>query len=191
MVFQVQYGFFVLVLAQPLLLPSMIENSQQRKIYYFQIQLLISVVIAMMIVFGWHVVLQRNINLSRKKINNLQSQLAIVTKQVASNKKLIQQQQRLQQVGGQMTNLVRQQNIISQGLKALHQGGMASLYITQLLIGNNEMRITGKTKTMADLAGLINKINHAYPAAKYAVIQKITKQDDDYNFTLVWAYRRR
>jgi len=169
------------------LLPWRAE-SRLKRIYYFKIQMVIFLVVAGLILLSWHMFLQQKINLATKQTKYLQQQLDLVEKQMRDNGVIKQQQELKQQAINQAIKLEQQQAKFIQIFEAVHQGVSTNLHLTQLLVNDHEVKIIGQAKLLSDLKQLITKLSQIKGGA-IPSIQKVSRQNNGYEFVLLWLYR--
>lgn len=160
------------------LLPWRIE-LQLKKIFYFKLQLLVTLAVAVSILILWHVKLQQKINVDTKKINFLQLQQKRIIERKQDENKLQQQQQALNHI----KELEQQQLKFVRFFESMHQALPANIYFEQLSIKNYRAKITGRSKTIAELKLLITKFIQA-KGAVVPIVQKIRHKSDSYDFVL-------
>ncbi|HBY55807.1 MAG TPA: hypothetical protein DEG23_03215 [Coxiellaceae bacterium] len=168
------------------LLPWRVE-LQFKKIYYFKMQMAIFLVAAGSILLLWHVFLEQKINRTTKQANQLQKQLDLAAKQIQDGSKLKQQKDMGHQVANQTLSLEQKQIEFIQIFNAIHQGMLANLYITQLSIKDHEVKIMGQVKLLSDLNQFNTKL-FQIKSGSMPIIQKISRQNDCYDFVLLWPY---
>lgn len=142
------------------------------------------------ILLSWHMVLRQKINAAAKHNKHLQQELNTLITQVRNHVDLKKQQRVGQQSASYIASLEQKRTNLVQIFEILNQGVSGSVYFTQLLIKNGEVRIIGQTKSMFDLKQLITKLAAAKYGESAPSIQKITKQNDGYGFVLLWLYKR-
>jgi len=91
------------------------------------------------------------------------------------------------QVANQTLSLEQKQIEFIQIFNAIHQGMLANLYITQLSIKDHEVKIMGQVKLLSDLNQFNTKL-FQIKSGSMPIIQKISRQNDCYDFVLLWPY---
>lgn len=131
----------------------------------------------------WHFILWRQINVIEKQIDHIQQNLRLLEKKAPIKNNAKHQQQ--QQVINRITNLEQERIGFVSFFEKLHQGVVANTQLTQLMIKNNDIKIFGKASSMFGVVELLKIFskNNAKP-----VLQKITRQDDDYDFVMLLCF---
>jgi Tfp pilus assembly protein PilN len=138
--------------------------------------------IAMMVLFLWHMVLRHRFDIETKQEKFLQQQLVSLEK-LAQEKNKEEQQQNEQSVTKKVAELEKKQKNLVRFFEGLHRGMSASLKLTRLLIKNEGISLFGKADTVFGVGYLAKSFSHE-KNCESSVIQKIRKQDEDYEFVL-------
>ncbi len=151
-----------------------------------RVQALICLMVALGVIFFWHLALCQKIAVATKSSHYLQQQLQELGVKNREHDKTKNQTQIAKEkefasfvaaLESKRTNLVRV-------FTALHQGVTSSLYLTQLLLKGGEVKLFGQVGLLADLAPLITSFTTIKDGSGASSIQKITKQDGGYYFAL-------
>lgn len=150
----------------------------------FKNQVLIIFVIAVLILSLWHALLERQINIVRKQTNHLQQQLFLFKELPRNTSKAKHQQQLLQQTIDKIINLEMQRVELVRVFENLHHGIITGTHLTQLLIKNGGIRLSGKAESIAGVTHLIKNITQMNCYGSIPSVQKISNQNEGYDFTL-------
>lgn len=148
--------------------------------YYCKKQIGVVFGIGVFILSLWHGVLWQQINIVIKQTGYLRQQQFLLEQNESDTK---QQQQKLQQVMSKIINLEQQQLWLIQVFENLHCGNPPNSQLTQLAIKGDGVKLFGKTDAMFGITQLLKtfaQIKNCSPP----LVEKITRQGDDYNFIL-------
>lgn len=159
------------------------ENLRCKNIFYFKLLLLVFVAAAALILLLWHAKLKQKINSTAKQAHSLQLQQKQIAKQLQAVAQLQQQQQQWQQAANYMKGLGHERVKFVQLFGILHQALPSNLYLEQLLIKQQGVKIMGRTQTLADLKQFIANIAQVRGGV-IPTIQKISRQNYGYDFVL-------
>ena len=155
-------------------------------LYDFKVQVPVFLVMAGIILFLWHMVLHQRIDAEIKHGNYLQQELQKVIAKI--DEKIKTSSNPRADKEKEITNLVatlgKKRASFVQVFMALHQGMSDGLYFTQILIKNGEVKLIGQARSMANLMRLITSFTAAKYGSRTPAIQKITRQEGGYGFSL-------
>jgi Tfp pilus assembly protein PilN len=124
----------------------------------------------------WYMVIHWRINTATKQINSLQQQYNILKRQVALLKP--------PKAAKIIADLERRRFLLVQFFNCLQDNPEKNIYLTQLIIKKSDIKLFGGAESMAGVAVLINNLNKY---SHVAVLEKITRQDEGYGFTILLA----
>jgi Tfp pilus assembly protein PilN len=157
-------------------------------VYLSQLKVLVtcSVGMSLIILVVWHVFLAQKNAEEIKRKDCLQKELQLLETKIATNVNIKEKSQLDQEkaTSGFEAVLEKKRQGLVKVFMALHQGTTSSLYFTQVSIKNDGVRLSGLTGSLSGLVPLISSFAVPQHDARKAVIQKITKEDGGYGFSL-------
>jgi Tfp pilus assembly protein PilN len=149
----------------------------------FKKHLFVVFVVVIFVLSFWHIALWRQINIERKQNGPLRQQLILLEQQLKDENKLKEQQQKQQQATSKIIKLEGQQLKLAQVFENLHRGMAANTQLTQVVIKKDSVKLSGKAETMFGVTHLIKTFAQAKNCS-VPLVQKISQQDDEYDFVL-------
>ena len=132
----------------------------------------------------WHLVLWRQINIVIKQTTHVRQQLSLLERRSQDENGGKQEQQKLQQVANRIINLEQRRSGLIQIFENLHRSVAANSQLTQLVIKSDGVKLFGKTDSMFGITQLVK----SFAQTKYCampLVQKISRQDEEYNFVVL------
>lgn len=123
-----------------------------------------------------HFMLLHRINDATKRVQYLRQQLALLN--------ISKPQQQLFTMFNKITELEQTRVRLIQNFENLHRGITINTQLNQLIMKKNEMKLFGKAEAMPGITLLLKAFANNRP-----IIQKINRQDDEYDFILSLEYR--
>jgi Tfp pilus assembly protein PilN len=154
---------------------------------HFKLQLLVVLTTIFLILFIWHMGLQKKNNDLEGRIIYLEKKSAKLSSEFASSDGS-QEQITINSVLNQMEGFKKRGDEFMQILQVILQGVFKGTYLTQLLINNGEIKIVGQIRSISRLAVFIKRLDGVRWSDRPA-IQKLDRKEGWYDFTLSWLYR--
>ncbi|MBU0744669.1 MAG: hypothetical protein KKE11_04810 [Gammaproteobacteria bacterium] len=159
---------------------SCCREKPHTKYSYLKISQIIFFGIVGVVLLLWHMGLEQKNSVALKQINNLQQELEVLSKQDQSGSRLKKREQRM---GADVINLEKKRYRLVKVIKAMQVGVMRNLSLTEVIIKNDAIKITGQTRSISDLERLMVKIIES-KCGNEPVIQKVNRKLDGYSFVL-------
>lgn len=163
------------------------EELRCRQLGILKKQLLSVITAVLVVLLLWHIILGQQCVAIMKQIKVLQGKEKLITvKAQTISIDLPQLQQSSQRTINKAADLEKQQTKLIQFFTRLPQGMAHNLYLTQLLIKNQEIQLIGMTESMYGITQLVKNFLPEQVTGKQ-LLQKILKKDEGYEFILSFS----
>ena len=153
------------------------KELRLKKERYFRMQVLAVLLVVTIILTLWHLVLWRQVDNRVKQTRYMQQQLLLLEQQLQNEDDTGKQQKQAQQSIDRIIKLEQQRVRLMQVFENLHRGITTGVQLTRLIIKKDDNKLFGKADSIFGITQLIKSLSQAK-------VQKISRQDDEYNFAL-------
>lgn len=146
----------------------------------FRIQVLTAVGVAVIILLLWHMAIWRQVDLRTKQIQYLQHQLYLPKTVVREPNKA---KTKLQETLDRITTIEEERARLPSLFARLNHAMPPSVWSTQLIIKDHDIKLHGKANTMSGVTTLLQAL---VPKGQLMapIVQKVSWQEDAYDFIL-------